>query len=59
VKFTPLALDGVIRVELDVFRDCANGIVRSIPDPSASRVNKSTASELEGTPTTAAEDPEK
>jgi hypothetical protein len=48
-----------VKYELDVFRDCANGIVRNIPDPSASRVNKSTASELEGTPTTAAEDPEK
>jgi soluble lytic murein transglycosylase-like protein len=48
-----------VKYELDVFRDCANGIVRNTPDPSASRVNKSAASELEGTPTTAADDPEK
>ena len=48
-----------VKYELDVFRDCANGIVRNIPEPSGSRANKSTASELEDTPTAAAEDAEK
>ena len=48
-----------VKYELDVFRDCANGIVRNIPDPSASRANKSTPSEIEETPTAAAEAAEK
>jgi hypothetical protein len=48
-----------VKYELDVFRDCANGIVRNIPEPSGSRANKSTASELEDTPTAAAEDAQK
>ena len=48
-----------VKYELEVFRDCANGIVRNIPDPSASRANKSTASALEEAPTAPAEDAEK
>ena len=48
-----------VKYELGVFRDYANGIVRNIPDPSASRANKSTAAELEEAPTAPVEDAEK
>ena len=48
-----------VKYELGVFRDYANGIVRNIPDPSASWANKSTAAELEEAPTAPVEDAEK
>jgi hypothetical protein len=48
-----------VKYELDVFRDCANGIIRNTPDPSVSRAVKSIASEPEGSPPVDAVDAEK
>ena len=48
-----------VKYELEVFRDCANGIIRNIPDPSVSRSGKSSPAELEETSSTATEDAEK
>lgn len=48
-----------VKYELEVFRDCANGVTRNIPEPFASRPNKSSASDLEPSPTIPADDTEK
>jgi hypothetical protein len=48
-----------VKYELEVFRDCAIGITRNIPDPSASRSNKSSDAQIEEPISTPAEDVEK
>lgn len=47
-----------VKYELEVFRDCANGVTRNIPDPSASRPNKS-SSEPEASPSAPVEEADK
>lgn len=48
-----------VKYELEVFRDCANGINRSRAEPAAVKSSKTAASESDNPPPVAAEDTEK
>lgn len=48
-----------VKYEMDVFRDCANGIARNTPDPFASRPAKSVVPEIDEVPPAGTVDAEK